>query len=138
MVDEVRVLRLLRAANDALISLQDEQHADERRRADPLWLPGVKYLLIAAIESCIDIAQHIASAEQWGTPKDNGDAMRALGRRGVIDVATAEAMRQAVGFRNVLVHEYVDVDDAIVVARLADLTDISRFIAEVGNWLQEQ
>ena len=41
----------------------------------------------------------------------------------------------AVGFRNVLVHEYVGVDDAIVTNRLADLGDLDAFIRQVGEWL---
>jgi uncharacterized protein YutE (UPF0331/DUF86 family) len=40
-----------------------------------------------------------------------------------------------VGLRNVLVHEYVGVDDAIVVARLADLSDLEEFIVQVSRWL---
>ena len=108
------------------------------RRSDPMWLPGVKYLMMAAIECCVDIAQHVCSAERWGAPRDNADALRMLGERGVVAGATADAMRLAVGFRNVLVHDYVDVDDAIVVARLADLSDVERFIAEVVDWLGQR
>jgi uncharacterized protein YutE (UPF0331/DUF86 family) len=41
----------------------------------------------------------------------------------------------AVGFRNVLVHEYIGVDDAIVLDRLADLSDLEEFIVQVSRWL---
>jgi uncharacterized protein YutE (UPF0331/DUF86 family) len=41
----------------------------------------------------------------------------------------------AVGFRNVLVHEYVGVDDAIVLDRLADLSHLEEFIVQVSRWL---
>lgn len=68
-------------------------------------------------------------------PRDNGDAIRILGNRRVIDPGRAERMRMAVGFRNVLVHEYVGVDDAIVTNRLADLGDLDAFIRQVGEWL---
>lgn len=61
--------------------------------------------------------------------------MKILGSRGVIDLGDAERMRMAVGFRNVLVHEYVGVDDAIVINRLADLSDLEAFIGQVGEWL---
>jgi uncharacterized protein YutE (UPF0331/DUF86 family) len=135
MVDEVRVVRLLRSASDSIETLRGEQSAPAERRSDPLWLPGIKYLMIAAIECCIDVAQHLCSAQRWETPRDNGDAMQILGQRGVIGSETAEQMRRAVGFRNVLVHEYVDVDDAVVVRRLEDLTDLDAFIAAVADWL---
>ena len=138
MVDEVRVIRLLRSASDNLESLHREQGADELRRSDPLWLPGIKYLMVACIECCIDVAQHACSSEKWGPPRDNGDAMRLLGERGVIRPDTAVAMRRAIGFRNVLVHEYVEVDDHIVVARLADLADLEWFVRDVSGWLQHR
>lgn len=122
----------------ALASLEREQGADAGRRSDPLWLPGVKYLMIAAVEACIDAAQHVCSAEQWETPRDNGSAMRTLGVRGVLSPATAEAMRLVVGFRNVLVHAYVDVDDRIVLSRPEDLSDLERFVTEVAARLPGQ
>ncbi|MBA2444794.1 MAG: hypothetical protein H0V49_05625 [Nocardioidaceae bacterium] len=66
MVDETRVLRLLRAVTDALAPLDLEASASDDRRADAMWLPGVKYTFIAAIEACVDIAQHVCSAEGGG------------------------------------------------------------------------
>jgi uncharacterized protein YutE (UPF0331/DUF86 family) len=59
VVDEVRVFRLLRAITDALDVLRQEASAGEERRADPMWLRGVKYTFVTSIEVCVDIAQHI-------------------------------------------------------------------------------
>jgi len=56
MVDEVRVLRLLRSVTDDLAVLREEALADARRRADALWLRGVKYTFVTAIEACVDVA----------------------------------------------------------------------------------
>lgn len=105
MVDETRVLRLLRSVTDDLAVLRDAAASPDERRADPLWIRGVKYTFVTAIESCVDVAQHLCSSQGWGPPQDNGDAMRLLGRHGVVDAQLADRMRQAVGFRNVLVHE---------------------------------
>ncbi len=135
MVDQVRLIRLLRSPSETVAELRREQSADRGRRSDPLWLPGIKYLMIAAIEACVDAAQHVCSSEKWGTPRDNGSAMSMLGDHGVLTATTAAAMRRAVGFRNVLVHEYVGVDDHIVLDRLADLSDLERFVAELARWL---
>jgi uncharacterized protein YutE (UPF0331/DUF86 family) len=40
-----------------------------------------------------------------------------------------------VGFRNVLVHDYVEVDDGIVLERLANLADLDDFVAVVATWV---
>lgn len=135
MVDETRVLRLLRSLTDTLAVLRDEQGADHDRRRDPMWLRGVKYSFVVAIEHAIDVAHHLCSAQGWGPPDDNGDAMRVLGAHGVLDERLADRMRSAVGFRNVLVHDYVRVDDAIVTAELGDLADLEGFVVSIGAWL---
>jgi uncharacterized protein YutE (UPF0331/DUF86 family) len=135
MVDEVRVLRLTRSVTDDVAVLRRESGADAERRADPMWLRGVKYAFVTAIEACVDVAQHLCSSEGWGPPADNGDAMTVLGKHGVLDPDLAVNMRQAVGFRNVLVHEYVEVDDRIVLDRLTDLDDLDRFVEQVVTYL---
>lgn len=138
MVDEIRVLRLLRSVTDDLAVLREEEAADRNRRADRLWLRGIKYTLVTAIEACVDVAQHICASEGWGPPRDNGDALELLGRHGVLDTDLARRLRRAVGFRNVLVHEYVDVNDEIVVHRLKDLSDLDSFVAAVAEWVRPQ
>lgn len=87
-------------------------------------------------EACVDVAQHICSAEGWGPLQDNGDAMKVLGHHGALSVEMSDAMRKAVGFGNVLVHEYVEVSDEIVVARLGDLRDLEQFVEQLTVFLR--
>lgn len=134
MVDDVRVLRLLRSVPDDLAVLRREAAAPGGRRADPLWIRGVKYTFVTAIEACVDVAQHICAAEGWGPPADNASAVRLLGSHGAVGEPHADSLARAVGFRNVLVHGYVAVNDEIVLARLADLTDLERFVRDVARW----
>lgn len=136
MVDEDRVRSLLRNVTQNLRHLAQEVSAPEDRRSEPIWIAGVKYWLVTAIESCVDVAQHIDGSEKWRTPSDNGDAMRVLAENGVLDPALGERMRMAVGFRNVVVHEYTRVDDQIVLERLADPSDLEMFVRAVNSWLE--
>ena len=53
----------------------------------------------------------------------------------LIEASVEQAMRKAIGLRNVLVQEYVGVDDSIVLARIEDLTDIDDFASQVADWL---
>ena len=136
MVDEARLLRLLRSVTDDVSTLEAEAGADQVRRRDPMWLAGVKYTFVTAIEACVDAAQHVCAAQGWGPPRDNGDAVALLGTHGVLDASLAASVRRAVGFRNVLVHDYADVDDRVVEARLTDLSDLQAFVASVVQWLE--
>lgn len=134
MVDKTRVLRLLRAITDDLAVLEAAALDGPERRRDPLWLRGVKYTFVTGIEACVDAAQHICASEGWGPPDDNGSALALLGDHGVLETDLATELRRAVGFRNVLVHEYVRVDDGVVLDRLGDLSALRAFVVQVNRW----
>jgi uncharacterized protein YutE (UPF0331/DUF86 family) len=135
VIDEDRVLRLLRSIADDTAVLRQEAEASEQRRRDPIWLRGIKYTFVTAIEACVDVAQHICATEGWGPPADNGDAVRLLGTHGVLTPELAISMRKAVGFRNILVHDYIEVDDEIVVGRLKGLSDLDEFVRQVAAYV---
>ncbi len=125
------MLRLLRAITDDLAVLRREAGADDERRADPIWLRGVKYTFVTAIDACVDTAQHICAARGWGPPADNGDAVRLLGDHAALAPSLARSLRKAVGFSNVLIHDYITVNDEIVIARLEDLGDLDDFVRQI-------
>lgn len=136
MVDERRVRRLLQRVAEDLSYLIDRAGQDpEALVGDPDRLAALKYVFVTAIEGCLNVAQHVCASEGWGPPASNADSLRLLGRHGVTDVALGETMARAVGFRNVLVHGYVDVDDRRVVGYLDQVGDIERFVAAVSTWM---
>jgi uncharacterized protein YutE (UPF0331/DUF86 family) len=137
VVDEGRVVRLLRAISERTERLRRAFESDPAGRGE-LWLDGVKYLFVTTIEACVDVAQHIASSENFGAPDTNAAAVRLLGTHAVLDVALAERVALAVGFRNVLVHQYAQVDDGIVLAASARLVEFEEFVTQVSSWLAAQ
>jgi len=46
-------------------------------------------------------------------------------------------MSQAAGFRNVLVHQYAEVDDDLVIAGVDRLSDLASFTTQVADWLRQ-
>jgi uncharacterized protein YutE (UPF0331/DUF86 family) len=139
VVDERRVRRLLQRVSDDLVYLTARATQDrDALRRDEERLAGLKYVFVTAIEGCLNVAQHICASEGWGPPGSNADAMRVLGRHGVVDSALGDAMARAVGFRNVLVHGYADVDDDRVVAFLDDLGELESFITSIATWIERR
>jgi uncharacterized protein YutE (UPF0331/DUF86 family) len=134
VVDEGRLSRLLRDITDRTRRLWAAAATAEADRYD-LWLDGVKYLFVTTIEGCVDVAQHVASSERYRAPDSNADAVRLLGAHGVIDNDLASDLGRAVGFRNVLVHQYAQVDDGIVVDALDQLDQFDAFVTQVSRWL---
>jgi uncharacterized protein YutE (UPF0331/DUF86 family) len=135
VVDEGRLTRLLRDLADRTVRLRRAAGIPEPDRPE-LWLDGVKYLFVTAIEGCVDVAQHIAASERYPAPDSNAAAVRLLGSRGVLAPELAASLALAVGFRNVLVHRYAEVDDEIVLAALDQLDQFESFVTEVSRWLR--
>jgi uncharacterized protein YutE (UPF0331/DUF86 family) len=137
VVDADRVHRLLRGIDLRLHELDAERSADVDVRASSRWLNSVKYLFVTAIEGCLDVAHHLVASEGWGTPDTNASAFLVLGREGVLSRDLATVMASAVGFRNVLVHQYATVDDDRVIEFLDQLDALRAFVAAVVKWLDE-
>jgi uncharacterized protein YutE (UPF0331/DUF86 family) len=58
-----------------------------------------------------------------------------LGRHGVVDVEVAERVATAVGFRNLLVHQYAVIDDRVVAGYLQRLADLHAYVTELSALL---
>jgi uncharacterized protein YutE (UPF0331/DUF86 family) len=71
--------------------------------------------LTRAVQMSVDIASHwLAGHSESTAPKTMGQAFDALANSGVIEHELAIRMRKSVGFRNVMVHNYDDVNWEIV------------------------
>lgn len=135
MVDSGRVARLLRDVEGRIARLDSARLECAEHEGDLMWLDAIKYLFVTAIEGCTDVAHHVAASERWEAPDTNAQSFAILQRHDVVDVATSHAMASASGFRNVLVHRYVDVDDARVLAALDELGSLRRFVEQVSAWV---
>lgn len=129
MVDAERFRRLLQSVTDRLHALRSYASANpDELLTDEVRLGHVKWLFVTVIEGCIDAAQHVVSSEGWRPPRNNGDAMAVLAEHKVLDVDLGPTMQRIVGFRNVLVHQYDEIDDRRVVEHLQRLDDLDAFV----------
>jgi len=66
--------------------------------------------LLQAIQICIDIAAHIVSEEGYGVPGSTSEMFYFLEDNGIVEKALTEKMVRAIGFRNLIAHEYEKID----------------------------
>jgi uncharacterized protein YutE (UPF0331/DUF86 family) len=86
-------------------------------------------------QNALDIATHIA-AGRGRDLSDYASAIDELGRLGVLSHDFAREFRSVAGFRNVLVHGYLDVDLEVVHTLLKDrLRDFEAFAVHIENFL---
>lgn len=92
----------------------------------------VEHTLQLAIQAVVDVASHIVSDDQLGEPATNQALFDLLRGAGWIDDRQRVILRSMAGFRNVLVHEYVKVDLAVVRDILDNhLPDLEAFVRAV-------
>jgi uncharacterized protein YutE (UPF0331/DUF86 family) len=98
----------------------------------------IEHTLQLAIQAAQDVASHIVSDERLGEPRTNRELFDLLVRGGWISEAEAKPLSNMVGFRNLLVHGYGDVDLEIVRNVLEHhLDDLLHFAAIVRARLPE-
>jgi uncharacterized protein YutE (UPF0331/DUF86 family) len=85
-----------------------------------------------ATQCCVDIAAHIISRTQLAAPKTMTDAFASLVQGGLISEPTCVRMQKAVGMRNVLVHQYQELNWSIIWTILENhLVDYIEFTTEI-------
>ena len=81
-------------------------------------------------ELVIDIAMYIVSTKNLGIPQTKKDAFELLLKNNYITEETFKKMKGMIGFRNIAVHDYQDIDEEIlkdiIENHLKDLTEFAR------------
>jgi len=87
--------------------------------------------VLRACETAIDLANALVREQRLGVPQSNRDSFRLLSEADVINADMATRMQRMVGFRNIAVHRYRDLDVAVLASVIrTDLGDLLQF-AEV-------
>ena len=83
-----------------------------------------------ACEQALDMANHVVAARKLGWPRTSAESFDLLERAGLVTAAMAGQMKAMVGLRNVVVHQYQDLDldivTSVVQEHLDDLSDFAR------------
>ena len=74
----------------------------------------VEYNLFQIVNHLIDILQHIVVDEEYGFPETAYEAAQILLTKGILGQQEVEIFKQMVGFRNVVGHDYININKDIV------------------------
>ena len=111
MIDENLVLAKASRVEDHLRRIQEKRSVtSDEFLADLDRQESILFNLQMAIQNCIDIAAHIISDEELGVAGSTNEMFYMLQENGYLAPELAEKMIAAVGFRNLIVHEYGNVD----------------------------
>jgi len=89
--------------------------------------------LSRAVQLCVDLGAHVIADLDVAPPDTMGQTFDALAHAGVIPDPLTQQLKKAVGFRNIAVHHYEEIDWAIVhsIAKnhLNDFSEFAKVIA---------
>lgn len=98
---------------------------------------AVERLLELCIQSVIDCSRLLVTLADWRRIREERDALLILADRGIVTPDLAERLLRAKGFRNILVHEYVEIDPALIYAHLREnVDDLWAFARALATHLQ--
>jgi uncharacterized protein YutE (UPF0331/DUF86 family) len=126
-LDPTLVRRHLLALDRAVQQLRRHagRPAEALKDLDETW--AIERGLQVCVQNCLDVATHLAAAAGRDVP-DYASALDLLANLGVLPPDFAARFRGIAGFRNVLVHGYLEVDTALVHRVLNErLEDFERF-----------
>jgi uncharacterized protein YutE (UPF0331/DUF86 family) len=103
--------------------------AVDQRRQDALVLN-----LLRACETAIDLAMHEVRVLELGAPQSSRDAFVKLVEAGLLERELGDDLQRMVGFRNIAVHRYQELDLDVLRAIVRD--DLDAFASFVAAMLR--
>lgn len=111
---------------------ENPESLDDYRKVDMIVLN-----LQRACEATQDLAIHVVSNQKLGLPQNKRDAFKILEKNKIIDAKMSENMQNMVGFRNIAVHDYKEIDEEIlqniIENNLVDLIHFARIILKLNK-----
>jgi uncharacterized protein YutE (UPF0331/DUF86 family) len=132
-VDREVVLQKLESLRRCVQRVQTKCPVDSAELARDVDLQDIVTLnLSRAIQLCVDIGAHLLSTRGESVPATMGQTFEALGQEQVLPLDLASRLKRAVGFRNIVVHNYEAMDWEVVhiLARrqLDDFTQFANYV----------
>lgn len=93
---------------------------------------SILFNIQVAIQNCIDIAAHIISENGLGVPGSTTEMFYLLEKHGYLNHDLAGRMVKAVGFRNLIVHEYgkIELEHVYEIAQ-GDINDLNEYLKAI-------
>ncbi len=99
---------------------------------------GIERGIQISIECVLDISNIIISTLDIEKPDTYREVILLLGKEGVLPQKFAKDIANMVSFRNILVHDYMRVDENIMIDILHNrLDDFAIYIKYINHWLEQ-
>ena len=113
--------------------ISEEYRGNPSRLDDCTIQDSIVLNLLRACEAAIDLAMHRVAQGHFGIPQTSRDSFQLLAQNGILSHASATAMKHMVGFRNIAVHNYQNIQLPILQAIVEKhLVDFESYLGELS------
>ena len=129
-----RRLRVIRQMLDDLEAMGE--FTQQRLREDRVSRLAAERVLTQIVDLAAGVNTHLAAVVLAHAPESNTESFTLAAKIGAIDPELARQLIPSVKFRNILIHDYLDVDDEkfLLAVRLAP-EHYGRYVQQVAGWL---
>ena len=100
---------------------------------------GIERGIQICIECVIDISNVIISNLDIEKPDTYKECILVLGNEDIIPQRFAKQISNMISFRNILVHDYMKIDEEIIINVLKNnLDDFAKFMNYINQWIKEK
>jgi uncharacterized protein YutE (UPF0331/DUF86 family) len=109
-----------------------QDHTKEDLQKDHTLKGAVERYLYLACQASIDLAEAFISYRKFRKPSSNRESFSILGEENILDQDLKQKLMNMTGFRNIIAHEYADLDLGLMMELLKlNLVDIEAFMEAV-------
>lgn len=99
---------------------------------------SIRYGLFESIQIVIDIACHVVNKYNLGNPKSYAECIEELESEKFISNTLASKLKGMIGFRNILIHDYIEIDLKRLYGMLSEIDDFNNFISTIKQYLVDE
>lgn len=137
MENEVVIINKYETIERCINRINEEYENNPENLEDYRKMDMIVLNLQRGCEAVSDLAMYIVSTRKLGLPQNKREAFKLLEDNKIIDKNMSKNMQNMVGFRNIAVHDYKDIDPEIlkdvIENHLNDLLEFARIILNLNK-----
>lgn len=134
MENEAVLINKYESIERCINRINEEYENNPENLEDYRKMDAIVLNLQRACEMATDVAMYIVSTRKLGIPQTKKEAFEKLNEKGLISNDMCAKMKGMVGFRNIAIHDYKEIDDGILKDVIENhLDDIKEFVREMIN-----
>ena len=134
MENEAVLINKYESIERCINRINEEYENNPENLTDYRKMDAIVLNLQRACEMATDVAMYIVSTRRLGVPQTKKEAFEKLNENGLISNDMCAKMKGMIGFRNIAIHEYKEIDEGILKDVIENhLEEIKEFVREMIN-----